>query len=55
MALNWGAVLGWCAVRGSCDWLVCLPLYTAGVSWTIIYDTIYAHQVRAWFLSDTYM
>ncbi|XP_057314585.1 4-hydroxybenzoate polyprenyltransferase, mitochondrial-like isoform X2 [Hydractinia symbiolongicarpus] len=44
MALNWGAVLGWCAVRGSCDWLVCLPLYTAGVSWTIIYDTIYAHQ-----------
>lgn len=44
MTFNWGALLGWSAVNGSCDWAVCLPLYIAGVSWTIVYDTIYAHQ-----------
>ncbi|RXG62123.1 4-hydroxybenzoate polyprenyltransferase, mitochondrial [Armadillidium vulgare] len=41
---NWGALLGWSAVQGSCDWSVVLPLYIAGISWTLIYDTIYAHQ-----------
>ncbi|XP_045608249.2 4-hydroxybenzoate polyprenyltransferase, mitochondrial [Procambarus clarkii] len=41
---NWGALLGWAAVLGSCDWSICLPLYTAGIAWTLIYDTIYAHQ-----------
>jgi 4-hydroxybenzoate polyprenyltransferase len=45
MTFNWGALLGYSAVKGYCDWSVCLPLYVAGVSWTIIYDTIYAHQV----------
>ena len=45
LAFNWGAVLGWSAVRGECDWAVVLPLYLAGISWTMIYDTIYAHQV----------
>jgi 4-hydroxybenzoate polyprenyltransferase len=49
MTFNWGALLGWAAVRGSCDWSVCLPLYVAGVCWTIIYDTIYAHQVSFYF------
>lgn len=44
MAFNWGALLGWSAVQGSCNWSVCLPLYTAGVCWTLLYDTIYAHQ-----------
>ncbi|XP_012279773.1 4-hydroxybenzoate polyprenyltransferase, mitochondrial [Orussus abietinus] len=44
MTFNWGALLGWSAIRGSCDWSVCLPLYIAGVCWTLIYDTIYAHQ-----------
>ncbi|XP_012263188.2 4-hydroxybenzoate polyprenyltransferase, mitochondrial [Athalia rosae] len=44
MTFNWGALLGWSAVQGSCNWSVCLPLYIAGVSWTILYDTIYAHQ-----------
>lgn len=44
MTFNWGALLGWSAVRGSCDLSVCVPLYVAGVCWTIIYDTIYAHQ-----------
>ena len=46
LAFNWGALLGWAAVRGSCDWAVVLPLYGAGVCWTLVYDTIYAHQVR---------
>ncbi|XP_046486509.1 4-hydroxybenzoate polyprenyltransferase, mitochondrial isoform X3 [Neodiprion pinetum] len=44
MTFNWGALLGWSAVQGTCDWSVCLPLYVAGVCWTILYDTIYAHQ-----------
>ncbi|XP_011298854.1 4-hydroxybenzoate polyprenyltransferase, mitochondrial [Fopius arisanus] len=44
MTFNWGALLGWSAVQGSCDWSICLPLYTAGICWTILYDTIYAHQ-----------
>ena len=45
MTFNWGALLGYAAVQGSCDWSVCLPLYLAGINWTLIYDTIYAHQV----------
>ncbi|XP_047003510.1 4-hydroxybenzoate polyprenyltransferase, mitochondrial [Schistocerca americana] len=44
---NWGALLGWSAVHGSCSWPVVLPLYCAGICWTIIYDTIYAHQDKA--------
>ncbi|XP_012530333.2 4-hydroxybenzoate polyprenyltransferase, mitochondrial [Monomorium pharaonis] len=46
MTFNWGTLLGWSAVRGSCDWSICLPLYLAGICWTILYDTIYAHQDR---------
>ncbi|XP_057340108.1 4-hydroxybenzoate polyprenyltransferase, mitochondrial isoform X2 [Microplitis mediator] len=44
MTFNWGALLGWSAVQGSCDLSICLPLYIAGVCWTVLYDTIYAHQ-----------
>ncbi|XP_062702532.1 4-hydroxybenzoate polyprenyltransferase, mitochondrial-like [Aedes albopictus] len=44
MTFNWGALLGWSATQGSVDWSACLPLYAAGVCWTIVYDTIYAHQ-----------
>ncbi|KAM5181490.1 4-hydroxybenzoate polyprenyltransferase, mitochondrial [Mantella aurantiaca] len=44
LTFNWGALLGWSAVKGSCDWSVCLPLYASGVLWTLVYDTIYAHQ-----------
>lgn len=44
MTFNWGILLGWSAVNGSCNWPICLPLYAAGICWTIVYDTIYAHQ-----------
>lgn len=44
MTLNWGALLGWSAIHGTCNWSICLPLYMSGICWTILYDTIYAHQ-----------
>ncbi|XP_006885388.1 PREDICTED: 4-hydroxybenzoate polyprenyltransferase, mitochondrial [Elephantulus edwardii] len=44
LTFNWGALLGWSAIKGSCDPSVCLPLYFSGIMWTLIYDTIYAHQ-----------
>ena len=44
---NYGALLGWSAIQGFCAWSVCLPLYASGILWTLIYDTIYAHQVSA--------
>jgi 4-hydroxybenzoate polyprenyltransferase len=46
MTFNYGALLGYCAVHDYVNWTACLPLYTAGICWTIIYDTIYAHQDR---------
>ena len=47
LTFNWGALLGWAAVHGSCNWSVVLPLYASGVCWTIVYDTLYAHQDKA--------
>ncbi|KZV69837.1 4-hydroxybenzoate polyprenyl transferase [Peniophora sp. CONT] len=47
LAFNWGALLGWSAVAGSVDWAVAAPLYAGGVLWTLVYDTIYAHQDKA--------
>lgn len=44
LTFNYGALLGWAAVHGACDWSVVLPLYAGGVSWTLVYDTLYAHQ-----------
>ncbi|KAJ1028811.1 hypothetical protein NDA16_001976 [Ustilago loliicola] len=43
-AFNWGAMLGWSAVAGAVDWAVVLPLYAGSIFWTLVYDTIYAHQ-----------
>jgi 4-hydroxybenzoate polyprenyltransferase len=45
LTFNWGALFGWAAARGAVDWSAALPLYAAGVCWTLVYDTIYAHQV----------
>ena len=44
LTINWGAMLGWAAVQGSMDWSAVAPLYLSGVCWTLVYDTIYAHQ-----------
>ncbi|VDN06312.1 unnamed protein product [Thelazia callipaeda] len=44
LAFNWGALLGWAAVRDELCWIVALLLYLASLNWTLIYDTIYAHQ-----------
>jgi len=39
--------LGWSAVGGTVDWSVCLPLYAGGICWTLVYDSVYAHQDKA--------
>lgn len=45
MTFNWGAIMGWVAVQGAeVDWSVVGPLYASGVAWTLVYDTLYAHQ-----------
>ncbi|KAK7247114.1 hypothetical protein RIF29_41991 [Crotalaria pallida] len=44
LTFNWGALLGWSAIKGSLDPAIVLPLYASGVCWTLVYDTIYAHQ-----------
>ena len=45
LAFNWGALLGWAAVRGDLT-LATVLLYAGGIFWTLGYDTIYAHQDR---------
>lgn len=46
LAFNWGAMLGWAAMAGSLDnaAAVLAPLYAGSICWTLVYDTIYAHQ-----------
>ncbi|KAF3790816.1 4-hydroxybenzoate polyprenyltransferase [Nymphaea thermarum] len=44
LTMNCGVLMGWSAVKGSLSLVDIFPLYTAGVFWTIIYDTIYAHE-----------
>jgi len=43
LAFNWGALVGWSSLHGSLA-LPPLLLYAGGISWTLAYDTIYAHQ-----------
>ncbi|MGY9048590.1 4-hydroxybenzoate polyprenyltransferase [Puniceibacterium antarcticum] len=43
IAFNWGALLVWTAHTGRLE-LPAVLLYFAGMSWTLFYDTIYAHQ-----------
>ncbi|OAN76563.1 4-hydroxybenzoate polyprenyltransferase [Jannaschia sp. EhC01] len=45
LAFNWGALLAWTAHTGSLS-LAPVLLYLGGISWTLFYDTIYAHQDR---------
>ena len=48
MTFNWGALMGWAATHGTLDALdglsVVLPLYGGSIAWTLVYDTLYAHQ-----------
>ncbi len=43
LAFNWGALMGWAALKGGLDMAPYL-LFCGCVLWTIGYDTIYAHQ-----------
>ncbi|MEX2009858.1 MAG: 4-hydroxybenzoate octaprenyltransferase, partial [Dongiaceae bacterium] len=43
LTFNWGALMGWAAATGSLE-APAFALYAAGVAWTLVYDTIYAHQ-----------
>jgi 4-hydroxybenzoate polyprenyltransferase len=45
LAFNWGVLLAWTAHAGALGWPA-VPMYLAGVAWTLFYDTIYAHQDR---------
>jgi len=49
LTFNWGAIMGWVAVHGTSniDWNVVGPLYASGVLWTLVYDTLYAHQDKS--------
>jgi len=44
LTFNWGALMGFAAIHGYLDYSIIAPLYFSGVTWTIVYDTIYAHQ-----------
>ncbi|MBM3533132.1 MAG: 4-hydroxybenzoate octaprenyltransferase [Alphaproteobacteria bacterium] len=46
VAFNWGALVGWAAIRGTIE-APAILLYAAGILWTLGYDTIYAHQDKA--------
>jgi 4-hydroxybenzoate polyprenyltransferase len=43
LTFNWGALMGWTAATGRIGWSS-IVLYAAGFFWTLVYDTIYAHQ-----------
>jgi 4-hydroxybenzoate polyprenyltransferase len=43
LTFNWGALMGYAAAQDRLD-AAPLLLYGAGIAWTLVYDTIYAHQ-----------
>jgi len=45
LTFNWSVLVGWAAMRDMFE-VAALPLYAAGIFWTLGYDTIYAHQDR---------
>ncbi|XP_071902575.1 4-hydroxybenzoate polyprenyltransferase, mitochondrial-like [Coffea arabica] len=44
LAMNWGVLRSWAAVKGSLDPTIVFPLLVGCFFWTLEYDTIYAHQ-----------
>eukprot|EP00659_Diplonema_papillatum_P001302 gene1302-2012_t len=47
LTFNWGVLVAYASVTGTIAWPVVAPMYAAGVSWTMLYDTVYAHQDKA--------
>uniref|UniRef100_A0A1I7Z7D1 4-hydroxybenzoate polyprenyltransferase, mitochondrial n=1 Tax=Steinernema glaseri TaxID=37863 RepID=A0A1I7Z7D1_9BILA len=43
--LNWGVLISWAHLQPLAHFPDVIPLYLASVCYTIIYDTIYSHQV----------
>lgn len=43
LAFNWGALLAWAAHTDKIG-VAGIVLYASGITWTLFYDTIYAHQ-----------
>ena len=52
VTLNWGVMIAWSGLHGSLE-LPGLVLYLSCLMWTIIYDTIYSHQVSQRFWNGT--
>ena len=49
LTFGWGAPMGWASAGGAVTWPGMLPgllTYAAAFTWTLGYDTIYAHQDR---------
>ena len=46
ITLNWGVLIAWSGIHGGLE-LPGFLLYMSCVLWTMTYDTIYSHQVRA--------
>ena len=44
MTFNWGCFMGWAATYGTIDLYTIAPLYIGSITWTLVYDTLYAHQ-----------
>jgi 4-hydroxybenzoate polyprenyltransferase len=44
LTFNWGVLVGWAAVQNTLLHPSVPLLYASGVAWTLIYDTLYAHQ-----------
>ncbi|KAL6727274.1 hypothetical protein Aduo_009166 [Ancylostoma duodenale] len=48
--LNWGVLIAWAEMLPQEQFFTVLPLYFSTVLHTVIYDTIYSHQVLMHFL-----
>ena len=46
LAFNSGVIIGSLGLNPGVEMGLVIPLYISGVSWTMIYDTIYAYQVN---------
>eukprot|EP01064_Diplonema_japonicum_P014845 TRINITY_DN22529_c0_g1_i1.p1 TRINITY_DN22529_c0_g1~~TRINITY_DN22529_c0_g1_i1.p1 ORF type:complete len:357 (+),score=56.76 TRINITY_DN22529_c0_g1_i1:33-1073(+) len=44
LTFNWGVLVGVSSVCHTINWFVIAPLYASGIFWTLLYDTVYAHQ-----------